>query len=90
MVDEEGLLTHRLPAVPQVLYGHLVQVEGAGEEEEQPSEVVGPEAKRDLGVPKTVETGGEEGKDEDEVAVDPDSVGQVVVKVPVDAQPVQL
>jgi hypothetical protein len=83
VVDEEAFLADEISPVNHVLDGHLIDVECTGEEEEQPGEMIRPEMFVDVRVEKAIDAGYEEGQNEDEVAVDPDMVGQVVMVVPV-------
>ena len=83
MVDEEAFLADEISPVNHVLDGHFIDVEGTGEEEEQSGEMIRPEMFVDVRVEKTIDAGYDEGQNEDEVAVDPDMVGQVVMVVPV-------
>lgn len=85
VVDKEGLLANVVPAIHDILDGHIVDVVGASEEEEESGEMIGPEMFVDLGMQVAVDAGDDEGQDEDNVAVDPYVVGEEVMIVPIDA-----
>lgn len=84
MMDEKALEADALSSIDEVFYRHVVDVVEAREDQEESGEVICPKMGFDIWISDSIDAGDEERDDEDDIAVDPDVVGDVVVFLPID------
>ena len=84
MMYEKRFLADGISSVDDPFYGYIVDVVEPGEDEKNSREVISPQFFIDVGVDESADAADDEGENEQDVAVDPDVVGEVVMVYPVD------